>query len=305
MPDEESGTALKINGEYVWAIRPVIEIEDNKMNDAKVKSYLAQEFRDLKARLSKKSFNDQKSKWIAGLATIKDALKKFKDEMVVERFANNDCAVELIKTDSGKYKYRVSKGSKSKESGTVYNTILEAADEAKNTAKNFNDSAEYINDRKIDIKKDGKLIDTVNAETLDEAVKIYERQHPELRGQIDAYFSDEAIKDIKTVTKEEWESAKKHGYTSIINGKKYMLMADPKSGTVLAPVEVKDADIHDSLSEKAKQLISKAVAEARFDYKTAMDFAVADLKAEKEWAWTNQNEVSQMVQRLIKNRMDF
>lgn len=69
--------------------------------------------------------------------------------------------------------------------------------------------------------------------------------------------------------------------------------------------KIDDADINDSLSEKAKQLISKAVSEARFDYKTAMDLAVADLKAEKEWAWTNHNEVSQMVQRLIKNRMDF
>lgn len=60
-----------------------------------------------------------------------------------------------------------------------------------------------------------------------------------------------------------------------------------------------------SLSEKAKKIISKAVAEARFDYRTAIDFAVADLKAEKEWAWTSQAEVSQMVQRLIKNRLDF
>lgn len=60
-----------------------------------------------------------------------------------------------------------------------------------------------------------------------------------------------------------------------------------------------------SLSEKAKQIIYKAVAEARFDYRTAIDFAIADLKAEKEWAWTSQSEVSQMVQRLIKNRMDF
>lgn len=60
-----------------------------------------------------------------------------------------------------------------------------------------------------------------------------------------------------------------------------------------------------SLSDKAKRIISKAVAEARFDYKTAIDFAIADLKSEKEWAWTSHNEVSQMVQRLIKNRMEF
>lgn len=63
------------------------------------------------------------------------------------------------------------------------------------------DSAEYINDRKIDIKKDGKLIDVVNAGSLDEAVRIYERQHPELRGQIDAYFSDGKVEDG---FEEEW-----------------------------------------------------------------------------------------------------
>lgn len=222
------------------------------MKNAKVRSYLAQEFRDLKARLSKKKFNDQKSKWITGLATIKDALKNFK-------------------------------------------------------------SAEYINDRKIDIKKDGKLIDTVNAESLDEAVKIYERQHPELRGQIDAYFSDGKMKDARSDMMEELGEQYDMGVQSKrklvkILMEEYNVSESQARQTVerfARDLKEMGLPIRDSLSEKAKQLISKAVAEARFDYKTAMDFAVADLKAEKEWAWTNQAEVSQMVQRLIKNRMDF
>lgn len=142
-----------------------------------------------------------------------------------------------------------------------YKSEEEALSAAKKSAemiaKKFGDSAEYINDRQIDIKKDGKLIDVVNAETLDEAVRIYERQHPELRGQIDAYFSDEKVKDSKIVTREEWESAKKHGYTSIINGKKYMLMADPKAGTVLAPVEVKDSEVEDGFEEEWSKLMFK------------------------------------------------
>lgn len=257
-----------------------VYVKDNKiMKNAKVKSYLAQEFRDLKARLSKKNFNDQKSKWIAGLATIKDALAKYKDSAIkdgrishrekigvyeikiweyekdypryggkysyhisrydgatdlasgicdseqeaiseakrkVKQFMNHDSAIkdEIVRRvdyrgchiyigKQGNYTYSVyTKNSMGRPLAwdTGYGSESEALEAAKKSAdlivQKFGDSAEYINDRKIDIKKDGKLIDTVNAETLDEAVKIYERQHPELRGQIDAYFSDAKVEDV-------------------------------------------------------------------------------------------------------------
>ena len=44
---------------------------------------------------------------------------------------------------------------------------------------------------------------------------------------------------VTTITKDEWNRKKKMGYTSIIDGKKYMLMMGKSGGTILAPVKVK------------------------------------------------------------------
>lgn len=256
-------------------------MKDNQYK--KIKAFLAQEFKDVKAMLKKKNFKD----------------------FIVSNTSVGDFDV-FISNNGGTLGYIIKKkGSNNTiEERFGFSNSAEAMTAGKEAVSKLNKDAK-VSDARIELKMGGRTIGYIEADTLSEAVRRYEEEHPEDKGKVAAYMADRRFSDVKTVTKEEWESAKKQGYTSIINGKKYMLMADPKSGTVLAPVEVRDADINDSLSEKAKQLISKAVSEARFDYKTAMDFAVADLKAEKEWAWTNHNEVSQMVQRLIKNRMDF
>lgn len=115
-----------------------------------------------------------------------------------------------------------------------------------------NDSA--IKDARIELKMGGRTIGYVEADTLLDAVRIYERQHPEARGKVNAYMADRRFKD---------------------------------------------ASINDSLSEKAKQLISKAVAEARFDEARAFSFAKDDLRAEREWAWTTENEVRRFIKQVI------
>lgn len=300
LPDEESGTILKINGEYVWAIRPVIEIEDNKMSNIKVKSYLAQEFRDLKARLSKKSFKDNKPKsqrevWLTGLSSIKDSLTRFKDfppkfeESKHKRdkdgkFSTTGGGGKNAKEESSENKPKSESGKPSnaailfhlagkdkdfqkawnagidlndlededisEEDKDLYNQTQErinrlndkvlkqggklkkedkkecaeiasaasyilGEDDDDDDDEDYEDSARYVNDRKIDIKRDGKLIDVVNAETLDEAVRIYERQHPELRGQIDAYFSDGKVEDARIGFDKDWaERMFNAGYTA-------------------------------------------------------------------------------------------
>ena len=43
----------------------------------------------------------------------------------------------------------------------------------------------------------------------------------------------------KKITREEWQSLKRHGYTSTAGGTKRMLYLDPATGgTVLIPVEI-------------------------------------------------------------------
>ena len=46
------------------------------------------------------------------------------------------------------------------------------------------------------------------------------------------------IKYYKTVSKEEWNKTHKN-YKSVIDGVKYLMVLDPKRGTILAPVIVK------------------------------------------------------------------
>ena len=46
------------------------------------------------------------------------------------------------------------------------------------------------------------------------------------------------IKYYKTISKEEWNKTHKN-YKSVIDGVKYLMVLDPKRGTILAPVIVK------------------------------------------------------------------
>lgn len=185
--------------------------------------------------------------------------------------------------------------------------------------KNFKDIVikdSAISDARIELKMDGRTIGYIEADTLSEAVRRYEEEHPENKGKVNAYMADRRFKDSSL------DDFLGDLYDNGVHSKRELVrylvehkdVDEARARQMVnkfaqelrnAELPIRDTGINDSLSEKAKQLISKAVSEARFDYKTAMDFAVADLKAEKEWAWTNHNEVSQMVQRLIKNRMDF
>ena len=91
--------------------------------------------------------------------------------------------------------------------------------------------------------------------------------------------------NIKTVTKQDWEDAKKHGYASIINGQKYMLMADPKAGTVLAPVNVNSVSEEENekdLENADRSEIGKYISKEELDYLEKIDFPrVYDDKAQK------------------------
>lgn len=273
-------------------------MKDNQYK--KIKAFLAQEFKDVKAMLKKKNFKD----FIVSNTSVGDfdifisnnggtlgyiIKKKGSNNTIEERFGFSNSAEAM--TAGKEAVSKLNKDAKIKDAmfdifeQDVYVFTVKAAnkndaiskalsvrpglDRKDLVAENYKDFGynRYVgdarfHDARIELKMGGRTIGYIEADTLSEAVRRYEEEHPEARGKVAAYMAD-----------------KKH--------------------------KIDDADINDSLSEKAKQLISKAVSEARFDYKTAMDFAVADLKAEKEWAWTNHNEVSQMVQRLIKNRMDF
>lgn len=351
------------------------------MKNAKVKSYLAQEFRDLKARLSKKAFKDaitievkveaiqqgdkygwvayekghikaansfytyntaeeaikegkkylrgssndkfhwvvkdNKSKWIDGLAIIKDSLKKFKDsyDIIRKHIKHNGCDISIIETGPGSFKFLVEKDGKKKKSVNVFFSQLEAEDEAKHTAESFNDSAEYINDRKIDIKRDGKLIDVVNAESLDEAVRIYERQHPELRGQIDAYFSDAKVEDDTTtfegykieITESNYNT---YGYKIYKSGS---LMAEgygwgsrakaletAKAKIISGEIEdakVKDVSIKDFIS------YDKDWAERMF--KAGYSARETAMRIEAYNSSTNHSEQADLINRLEKHRKEW
>ena len=68
---------------------------------------------------------------------------------------------------------------------------------------------------------------------LDEAQPVYHHKGD------DKLVSYKEKVFVTTITKDEWNRQKKMGYTSIIDGKKYMLMMGKSGGTILAPVKVK------------------------------------------------------------------
>jgi hypothetical protein len=61
------------------------------------------------------------------------------------------------------------------------------------------------------------------------------------------------VKYSKTITKAEWDKQHKD-YKSIIKGVHYMLMNDPKYGTVLAPVKVEGSTSLKSMIKEASEI---------------------------------------------------
>lgn len=70
--------------------------------------------------------------------------KEEKDnESVVERYAHNGAVIEIIKTDSGKFRSRISKKGKTEETMTVSGTRMEAKRDAEETADTMHNEKGY------------------------------------------------------------------------------------------------------------------------------------------------------------------
>jgi hypothetical protein len=99
---------------------------------------------------------------------------------------------------------------------------------------NFYDKGSASTKKAVSIFVSGKM----NANRKQIADDLGDMGYNEILDVVDHFKLDEAdVKYSKTITKAEWDKQHKD-YKSIIKGVHYMLMNDPKYGTVLAPVKV-------------------------------------------------------------------
>lgn len=154
-----------------------VYVEDKKiMKDnqhKKIKAFLAQEFKDVKAMLKKKSFKD----------------------FIVSNTSIGDFDV-FISNNGGTLGYIIKrKGSNNTvEERFGFSNSAEAMTAGKEAISKLNKDAK-IDDARVELKMGGRTIGYIEADTLSEAVRRYEEEHPENKGKVNAYMADRRFKD--------------------------------------------------------------------------------------------------------------
>jgi cell pole-organizing protein PopZ len=115
----------------------------------------------------------------------------------------------------------------------------------------FYDKGSSSTKKAVSIFVSGKM----NANRNQIADDLGDMGYNEILDVVDHFKLDEAdVKYSKTITKAEWDKQHKD-YKSIIKGVHYMLMNDPKYGTVLAPVKVEGSiSLKKMMKEASKKI---------------------------------------------------
>jgi hypothetical protein len=115
---------------------------------------------------------------------------------------------------------------------------------------NFYDKGSASTKKAVSIFVSGKM----NANRNQIADDLGDMDYKEILDVVDHFKLDESgVKYSKTITKAEWDKQHKD-YKSIIKGVHYMLMNDPKYGTVLAPVKVEGSTSLKSMIKEASEV---------------------------------------------------
>ena len=115
----------------------------------------------------------------------------------------------------------------------------------------FYDKGSSSTKKAVSIFVSGKM----NANRNKIADDLGDMDYNEILDVVDHFKLDEAdVKYSKTITKAEWDKQHKD-YKSIIKGVHYMLMNDPKYGTVLAPVKVEGSTSLKNMMKEASKKI--------------------------------------------------
>ena len=115
---------------------------------------------------------------------------------------------------------------------------------------NFYDKGSASTKKAVSIFVSGKM----NANRNQIADDLGDMDYNEILDVVDHFKLDESsVKYSKTITKAEWDKQHKD-YKSIIKGVHYMLMNDPKYGTVLAPVKVEGSTSLKSMIKEASEI---------------------------------------------------
>lgn len=226
---------------------------------------------------------------------------KFHD-VVEQRYKVKDYTISIY-NNSGVYGYGIHKNGAILIRQSGFDSHDQALTEAQRDInyRSYRNMDARVRDERVELKLDGRTIGYVEADTLLDAVRIYERQHPEHKGRIDAYMADRRVSDGYDEEISRLRFKMKH--LQMTPGTRYSeweaIIKEISELKKKYGKGVNDSSFKDSLSSKAKDLIRTATREARFDEARAFSFAKDDLKAEREWAWTTENEVRQFIKQVI------
>jgi hypothetical protein len=123
----------------------------------------------------------------------------------------------------------------------------------------------------------GKTAGKIKLRHFETHEEAEEHAELEIEGFLDEAVLDETkVKYAKTVTKADWDKAHKD-YKTIIDGEHYMLMNDPKYGTILAPVKLEESSFCENCNDNINESSEPPVIQQLRDivktksYKTIKD----------------------------------
>ena len=97
----------------------------------------------------------------------------------------------------------------------------------------------------------GKGAGKIKLRQFDTDEEAIEHAENEIEGFLDEGVLESKIKYAKTVTKSQWNKAHKD-YKTIIDGEYYMMVNDPKHGTILAPVQITNETVCEECDDEEK-----------------------------------------------------
>lgn len=101
---------------------------------------------------------------------------------------------------------------------------------------------------------------------------------------------DNAI-EYTTISQKEWDDLKRHGYTDIIGGIKYAMIAHPTKGTILAPVKINEKGYYEQIIEQKNSFEE--------EYSKLM-FKMKRMQSDPKTTWSQMEDLNREISELKK-----
>ena len=97
--------------------------------------------------------------------------------------------------------------------------------------------------------------------------------------------------EYKTISQKEWDDLKRHGYTDVIGGIKYALIAHPTKGTILSPVKINEKGYYEQIIEQKNSFEE--------EYSKLM-FKMKRMQSDPKTTWSQMEDLNREISELKK-----